>query len=125
MPAGRVRDMVPARFLIGRSVHSPEEAAQATADGSVDYLVFGTVFPTLSKPGASVAGLAPLRAASGMTRVPVLAVGGLTPERMTAVASAGAAGVAAIRLFSDPPIDALKKAVEDVTLSFDTPGGVA
>jgi thiamine-phosphate pyrophosphorylase len=43
MAAARVRGAAPPGFLIGRSVHAPEEAADP---GAVDYLIFGTVFAT-------------------------------------------------------------------------------
>jgi thiamine-phosphate pyrophosphorylase len=121
MPAARVRTMTPAGFVIGRSVHSPDEAGSVTSDGSIDYLLVGTIFPTASKPGAPIAGLGMLRAACQATSVPVLAVGGMQLERLTGVAAAGAAGVAAIGLFAEPSIDALETIVERVVLAFDTP----
>ena len=53
-----VRAIVPDGFLVGRSVHSVGEAMAAAADGGCDYLVFGTVFESRSKPaGHPVAGL--------------------------------------------------------------------
>lgn len=121
MPAARVRTMVPTGFVIGRSVHSPDEAGSVTADGSIDYVLVGTIFSTASKPGATAAGLGMLAAACQSTNVPVLAVGGMQFERLTGVAEAGAAGVAAIGLFAEPSIDALKTIVERVVLAFDTP----
>ncbi len=120
MPAARVRTMVPAGFVLGRSVHSPDEAGRVTSDGSVDYLLVGTIFPTASKPGATPAGLRMLAAACQATSVPVLAVGGIQVERLTGVAEAGAAGVAAIRLFAEPSVDAMGAIVERVVLAFDT-----
>ena len=50
----RRRARVPDRaagFLVGRSVHSVEDAVRASRDDAVDYLIFGTVFATSSKPG--------------------------------------------------------------------------
>jgi len=120
MPAARVRTMAPPGFVIGRSVHSPAEAGSVTSDGSVDYLLVGTIFPTASKPGATAAGLRMLAAACQATSVPVLAVGGIQVERLTGVAEAGAAGVAAIGLFAEPSVDAMKTIVERVALAFDT-----
>ena len=81
--------------LWGRSVHDPASAAAAAAEGA-DYLVAGALFPTTSHPGATPLGLVGLRrivAAAG--GVPVLAIGGITPERVPAAIAAGAAGVAA------------------------------
>ena len=95
--------MVPAGFLIGRSVHSEAEAIEAAASG-VDYLVLGTIFPTASKPaGGSPLGLKPLERAARAIPVPILAIGGITADNVGRVAAAGAAGFAAIGLFVDLP----------------------
>ena len=100
MPASRARTMAPRSFLIGRSVHDALEARRVIEDGGLDYLVFGPVFKTSSKPGRPGAGLEALRAVVSSTVVPVLAVGGVTHDRVAAVTAAGAAGFAAISLFS-------------------------
>ena len=87
-------------FLIGRSVHSVEEATAAEAGGGLDYLIFGTIFPTSSKPeGHPLAGPEALRAAVAACRLPILGIGGITLENVDRVAATGAAGVAAIGLF--------------------------
>jgi len=99
MPASRVRSVCPRPFVVGRSVHTLEEAR--TADTSVlDYLMFGTVFATTSKPGREPAGLDALAAAAGVTALPVLAVGGITPDTIPGALRAGAAGAAAIGIFA-------------------------
>lgn len=54
LPAARARQVAPAPFIIGRSVHSREEALRAQDGGGLDYLVFGTVFTTDSKPGSTL-----------------------------------------------------------------------
>lgn len=101
LPADRVRAWG-GPLLIGRSIHSAVEAAELARQGAVDYLVFGTVFPTGSKPPEHpVAGLEGLAAAvRAAGPVPVLAIGGITVETAAAAAAAGAAGIAAIGLFS-------------------------
>ena len=100
-PSAAVRAMVPAGFLVGRSVHSEAEAIEAAATG-VDYLILGTIFPTASKPaGGSPLGLEPLERAARAIRVPILAIGGITADNAGKVAAAGAAGFAAIGLFAD------------------------
>jgi thiamine-phosphate diphosphorylase len=111
-PAGAVRTMVPADFLIGRSVHGEAEAIEAASSG-VDYLILGTIFPTASKPaGAACLGLEPLERAARTIHVPILAIGGITADRAGNLAAAGAAGFAAIGLFaglqgrSDEELDA-------------------
>ena len=97
--ASRVRAIVPASFVVGRSVHSVEEALAVERDGGVDYLVFGTVFESASKPGLPAAGLPALEEMCRRVRLPVLAIGGVTPARAAGVAAAGAAGVAGIGMF--------------------------
>ena len=101
--ASRVRAIAPRPFLIGRSVHGLDEAVDAERDGA-DYLCFGTVFPSESKPaGHPVAGVDALRALSARVSIPVLAIGGVSEHRIHDVAAAGAAGVAAIGLFAASP----------------------
>ena len=99
--AGRVRAIAPRPFLIGRSVHDGDEVAEMARQGAVDYLVFGTVFATESKPdGHAIAGIAGLTAAvKAALPVPVLAIGGVSVASVSALREAGAAGLAAIGLF--------------------------
>jgi thiamine-phosphate pyrophosphorylase len=95
--AETVRTIAPAGFLVGRSVHSLAEAEGA---GPVDYLIAGTVFPTPSKPAATpILGLDGLADVVQAVAVPVLAIGGITRERLDEVAATGAAGAAGIGLF--------------------------
>ena len=114
--AGAVRRMVRPGFLIGRSVHSAEEARAA---GPVDYLIAGTVFPSESKAkDAAVIGLDGLAAIVRASPAPVLAIGGMMPDRSAAVASAGAAGIAAIGLFAGA--GSLAQTVDSLRMRFDT-----
>jgi thiamine-phosphate pyrophosphorylase len=97
----RVRAIAPPGFLLGRSVHSAEEAAAWEARGGLDYLIFGTVCPTPSKPGLRrVAGIGGLARAVASCGLPVLAIGGVAIETIPDLARAGAAGFAAIGLFA-------------------------
>jgi len=110
IPTALVRRFVPAGFLVGRSVHSVDEARAAEAEGA-DYVIFGTVFPSGSKPrGHRTAGLEALAAVTQAVHVPVLAIGGISLNTVAAAAEAGAAGVAAIGLFFDAagPMDDLR-----------------
>jgi thiamine-phosphate pyrophosphorylase len=100
LPASRARTLAPAGFLIGRSVHSEEEAVRVEAAGGCDYLLFGTVLPSGSKsPSHQAVGLAALERVCRRVRLPVLAIGGMTVAAASAVRDAGAAGMAAIGLF--------------------------
>ena len=86
------------RPLVGRSTHTLDEVAAAHEEGA-DYVTFGPVFATPGK-GAPV-GLEALAAAARLG-VPVLALGGMGPERVADALAAGAHGVAAIRAFASP-----------------------
>ena len=124
LPASRLRRIVPAAFLVGRSVHSPGEAARVSVEGGLDYLIFGTLFATDSKPGRTAAGVVALAEAAAATSLPVLAVGGVTRATAGVIAGAGAAGLAAVGLFAEPDAARLQTIVRDVIAAFDTPGAV-
>ena len=93
-----VRDLIGPAALLGRSVHS---AAAATTTTGVDYLLAGHVFATVSKPGRPPLGLDGLSAIVTASPAPVLAIGGITRERVAAVIAAGAAGIAVIGAISE------------------------
>jgi len=96
-PVAAVRRIVPPGFLIGRSAHSDDEIDRAAG---ADYVIFGTVFPTASKPGVKGQGLDALRRAVQRFDGPVLAIGGITPANAPDVLATGAAGYAAIGAFA-------------------------
>jgi len=78
---------------IGASVHSPAAAGESLERGA-DVAVLGNVYSTASHPERAPLGLEPLRqAAAGR---PIVAIGGMTPERVTEVVAAGAWGVAVL-----------------------------
>ena len=83
------------RAWVGRSVHSMEEASTAVAEGA-DFLVAGNIFETESHPDRPAVGLDLISRAARLGR-PVIAIGGITPDRVHEVEAAGAYGVAAIR----------------------------
>ena len=90
-------------FLIGVSCHSLEGAKTGERSGA-DYLIFGPVFDTPSKAfHGAPQGLDRLGEVCSATQLPVLAIGGVTVENAGDCLSAGAAGIAAIRLFQDSP----------------------
>ncbi len=97
---GRERGLPPS-FLIGASTHSLS-AAQAAADSGAGYLFFGPVFSTPSKASfGPPQGIERLAKVCRSVPIPVLAIGGITLENAGDCAAAGAAGVAAIRLFQN------------------------
>jgi thiamine-phosphate diphosphorylase len=85
--------------LIGRSVHSIEGAQEAELDGA-DYVIYGPVWPSASHPRVAPVGLEALSRVARLVRIPVLAIGGVTDERIADVHAAGAGGFAAIGMFS-------------------------
>jgi len=92
---------VPPGFLFGVSCHSLE-AAQSAATAGADYIFFGPVFATPSKAAyGGPQGLDRLAELCTSLTIPVLAIGGITLENAPACFSAGASGIAAIRLFQD------------------------
>jgi thiamine-phosphate pyrophosphorylase len=101
-------------FLVGVSCHSLEGAKSAAAGGA-DYIFFGPVFATPSKAAfGEPQGVKRLAEVCRSVPIPVLAIGGITLENAATCFTAGAAGIAAIRLFQDAPdpaatVEALRK----------------
>jgi thiamine-phosphate pyrophosphorylase len=113
--AGALRSRCGKRLLIGVSTHRLEEVERARREGA-DYVVFGPVYETPAKggQGAPLGPHALARAAAA--GIPVYALGGVTLERFAEVADAGAAGIAAIRLFQRR--EELERAVEAARACF-------
>ncbi len=93
------RESSPREPLIGVSCHSPDEVAQA-ADKRATFAVFAPVFEKKDTPNRQPAGLTQLRKAC-RANIPVLALGGVTLQNAKSCLEAGAAGIAAIRLFQE------------------------
>jgi thiamine-phosphate pyrophosphorylase len=91
--------------IVGVSVGTPQEAHMATAQGA-SYVSAGPMFATSTKSNAGpAAGEGLLRSVRAATRVPLVVIGGITPERSAALFAAGADGVcvgAAIVRAPDP-----------------------
>lgn len=82
------------RLIIGVSVHTLTEAKQRETEG-VDFITYSPIYPTLSKPGYGPAvGVEGLRNVAKGVNVPVFALGGITPERVSECLDVGAYGVA-------------------------------
>jgi thiamine-phosphate pyrophosphorylase len=88
-------------FLVGASCHSIE-SSRAAERGGADYIFFGPVFATPSKAAfGAPQGTERLREVCASVGIPVLAIGGVNLENARECIAAGAAGIAAIRLFQD------------------------
>jgi thiamine-phosphate pyrophosphorylase len=110
LPVSALRAISPPGFLIGASVHSVAEARAAAPEGA-DFLLFGPVYDTPSKREyGPPQGLSALERLASAVRLPVFAVGGVTPARVAEVVRAGASGVAVIAaiLGAARPADAVK-----------------
>jgi len=99
----RARQIVGPDRLIGVSCYDCLDLATAAVEAGVDYVAFGSVWPSVSKPGAVRASLALLGEATAALPVPVVAIGGITRANAAATIAAGAHCVAVIHdLFGDP-----------------------
>lgn len=95
LPCAAARRLAPEGFIIGVSAHTPEQAREAVADGA-DYLGVGAVYPTGSKSDVKTCGVEGLKAVRDAVEIPLVAIGGITLQRVPQVIAAGADGVAVI-----------------------------
>jgi thiamine-phosphate diphosphorylase len=94
LPVAVARELLGRSCWIGCSVHSASEAA-AGFDAGADLAVLGSVYSTASHPDQAPLGLGSVREAAATGR-PIVAIGGITPERVSEVIEAGAWGVAVL-----------------------------
>lgn len=95
LPPAVARSILEAWQLVGVSVHSVDDAVAAARSGA-DYVTFGHVYATWSHEGVSPRGVRALREVVAAVDVPVLAIGGITAERVGEVLATGCAGIAVI-----------------------------
>lgn len=103
----------PQQPLIGVSCHCVQEVKQAEANGAT-FAVFGPVFEKKDVPGTKAASLDQLCEAC-KAKIPVLALGGVTLENAESCRQAGAAGIAAIRLFQENDIAEVANRLRQLT----------
>jgi thiamine-phosphate pyrophosphorylase len=111
LPVEDIRAIVGGRLRIGVSVHSLIDAVEAEVKGA-DWVTYGPVYDTPSKRAyGPPQGLERLAEVAGRLRIPVVAIGGITPQRVKELRAAGARGVAAISfiLAADSPADATRR----------------
>jgi len=116
LPAVEARRILGEDARIGVSCHTPDEAADASREGA-DWIFAGTTYPTPSHRGREGCGPEGVhRASVAAGGVPVLAIGGVTAERVSEVVAAGAHGVAVVRaVWSAPdPVVALKEFLHEL-----------
>ncbi len=95
LPVSAARQLLPPSIRVGRSVHSINAARQAESDGA-DYVVLGTIFASPTHPDQQPAGIELVSNVTRRLKIPVVAIGGITPENADACWSAGATGIAVI-----------------------------
>jgi thiamine-phosphate pyrophosphorylase len=95
LPLTAVRSLVPAEFVVGCSTNNPEEALQAQRDGA-DYVAVGRVFASSTKTGTRDASPETVREVKKAVTIPVVAIGGITPDNVDEVIRAGADAAAVI-----------------------------
>ena len=114
-----IRAIADKRLRVGASVHSLPDALEAEVEGA-DWLVFGPVYDTPSKRMyGPPQGLEKLARVAAAVRLPVVAIGGITPARVRDVRAAGARGVAVVSsiLAADSPADATRRFLEALAAS--------
>ncbi|MFN3596924.1 MAG: thiamine phosphate synthase [Rubricoccaceae bacterium] len=101
--ARRILDALGGAYILGATASSADEARRAEGDGAT-YVGFGPVYPTGSKANPeSVKGLRGLEAACRAVTIPVIAIAGITAERVPEVLGAGAYGVAVMTAVTTAP----------------------
>jgi thiamine-phosphate diphosphorylase len=93
IPPGAARRLLPGAS-IGYSAHAPDEASGV--DPATDYVFLGTIYETASHPDRPALGTSVLRRTCAGAAVPVIAIGGVTPDRIGEVIAAGAHGIAVL-----------------------------
>ncbi|MFP4079628.1 MAG: thiamine phosphate synthase [Ectothiorhodospira sp.] len=100
--------------LIGISCYDRLDQAEDAAARGADYVAFGAVFPSATKPGAVHAPLALIREARARLDLPIAAIGGITPDNAGEVIRAGAHMVAVIQgVFAAPDIRNAARTIQD------------
>ncbi len=107
-PVKEARQILGNEIIIGATANTLEQALEAQQAGA-SYIGFGPVFPSHSKPQpAPLRSLDDLARVCDAVRIPVIAISGITPERVRPVLEAGAYGVAVMTAITtaDDPLEA-------------------
>lgn len=95
VPLAALKPHLSQEMAAGVSVHSLSEGLEAATSGA-QWVLFGHIFQTPSKPGLPGHGTAVLKNMVDQLPVPVIAVGGITPDNAAQVLATGCAGIAVI-----------------------------
>ena len=102
VPVRVAREILGPDAIVGLSTHGPADLAGAQEE-DVDYISAGPVEATPTKPGRPGTGLRYVTLASERSSVPVFVTGGVTPERIPALAAAGVRHFVVVRYLTDAP----------------------
>jgi thiamine-phosphate pyrophosphorylase len=103
-PVGVARQKAGCAIIVGKSTHSLEQAMAAQDEGA-DYIGFGPIFVTPTKPDYQPIGLTNIREAHQAVALPIFCIGGIKRENLAEVAAAGARRVAIVSgLLKSPDI---------------------
>ena len=125
LPVGIVRRILGSDAIVGATATTAEQAIEAEEQGA-SYIGFGPVFRTQSKDNpASTKGLDGLRETCVAVRIPVIAISGITPDRVGGVMSAGAYGIAVMTGVStaDDPASAARSYRQALSASLKATAG--
>ncbi len=105
--------------VIGISCYNDLARAHQAASRGADYLAFGAVFSSSTKPQARRAGLDLLRQARRELSLPLVAIGGITPENAPSVIETGVDMVAMIQgLFTQPDLEEAARRIDQTFKAF-------
>lgn len=102
LPVSAARRMLPARYIVGVSTHTIEQADAAIADAP-DYIAVGPMFDSPTKPQKLIAGSELLATVRTRTSLPLVAIGGINPANVGAVLAAGPCGICVCRAVISQP----------------------
>jgi len=123
-PAGLARRLLGPDAIVGLSTHSPSDL-EGAGDGTPSYLSAGPVEATPTKPGRAGTGLDYLTLATSRSTVPVFVTGGVVPEKVPALAAAGARHFVVVRYLteSDEPAAAAARLRQAIDRALDHAAG--
>jgi thiamine-phosphate pyrophosphorylase len=111
-PIAQARELAGRPVVVGKSTHSLEQALAAEVEGA-DYIGFGPIFPTPTKPDAPAIGLSDLKKLRTKVKIPVFCIGGIKETNFTQVTDAGGERVCVVSdLLLAPDINARTRAIK-------------
>jgi thiamine-phosphate pyrophosphorylase len=114
-PLLQARDLLGEDAVIGISCYNDLERACAAEQAGASYVAFGSFYPSDVKPDAVRTNIELLRQAKNLLRIPVVAIGGITPDNAPELVAAGADAIAVITgVFGQPDIQAAARSYAEL-----------